>query len=202
MNFYLSDLHLGHKNTMAYDSRPFATTEENDNKIIENWNNAVGADDDVFILGDVSWHNSTDTIETFKNLNGNKHIIRGNHDNKILKNSKMREQFVEITDYKEITSDDGSGLVLCHYPIIAFKNHYYGWTHFYGHVHNTWEYGLIEQARMQSIEISGKPCNMINVGVMMPWMNYTPKTYTEIINAYNDYCSERNSYDSNQGTSS
>lgn len=184
MNFFTSDLHFGHENCLAFDNRSFSSIEENDQVLINNWNDVVSCEDHVYVLGDISWHNSTKTIEIFKQLNGAKTLIRGNHDSKVLKNPKMREQFIEIVDYKEITFDDGRGLVLCHYPILAFKNHYYNWTHFYGHVHNTWEYDLIERARHESVEISGKPCNMINVGCMMPWMNYTPKTFTEIMSTY------------------
>lgn len=184
MNYYISDPHWGHQNVLGFDGRPFSTIEENDAVLIDNWNNAVGIDDDVYILGDISWHNSTKTIGILKQLNGNKHLIKGNHDHKLLKNAKLRDQFVEICNYKEITFDDGCGLVLCHYPIITFRNHYYGWWHFYGHVHNTWEYSLVEKARKQSINMSENPLNMINVGAMMPWMNYTPKTFTEILESY------------------
>lgn len=183
MNFYIADPHWGHKNNMAYDNRPFNSIEENDKALIDNWNSVVGMTDDVYILGDISWYNSTETIKIIKQLNGNKHLIRGNHDGKILKNPKLQELFVEITDYKEITFDDGSGLILCHYPILAFKNHYYKWIHLYGHVHSTWEYELIDNARLASIEISGKPCRMYNVGCMMSWIDYTPRTLTEILNA-------------------
>lgn len=184
MNFYIADLHFGHQNILGFDNRPFDTIEENDVALIDNWNNVVGIDDDVYVLGDISWYNSTKTIEIFKQLNGNKHLIRGNHDTKVLKNPKMREQFVEICDYKEITSDNGIGLVLSHYPIVAFKNHYRGWWHFYGHVHNTWENDLIDEVKAVSITRSGMPLNMINVGAMMPYIQYTPKTFTEIIEAY------------------
>jgi len=185
-NYYIGDLHFGHKNGMAYDNRPFSSIEENDKVLIDNWNSTVGMTDDVYILGDISWYNSTETIKIVKRLNGNKRLIRGNHDAKVLKNPKLQELFVEITDYKEITFDDGSGLVLCHYPILAFKNHYYGWIHLYGHVHATWEYDLIEEFRKKSIEISGKPCRMYNVGVMTPEISYKPRTLTEILRAYGD----------------
>lgn len=30
-------------------------------------------------------------------------------------------------------------------------------------------------------ELYGKPCLMYNVGAMMPWMDYTPRTLDEII---------------------
>ena len=188
MNFYISDLHFGHTNILSFDNRPFDTVEENDNAIINNWNNVVDFNDDVYILGDISWYNSTETIKILQQLNGNKHRIIGNHDKKLLKNPKLRNEFVEICDYKEITFDDGTGLILCHYPIIAFKNHYYGWWHFYGHVHNnTWEDMLVEETIHKSVEISGVPCNAINVGCMKPWMGFYPKNFTEIIKGYNEY---------------
>lgn len=189
MNFYIADTHFHHENVMGYDARPFLMPEEHDRFLIDAWNETVGVEDTVYILGDFSWTNSTKAIEILQELNGlNKVLVRGNHDFKLLKNPKFREQFTEITDYKEITNDDGSGLVLCHYPILAFRNHYYGrWAHLYGHVHSTWEYNLIEQARKQSIDMSEKPLNMVNVGCMMPWMQYRPKTLTEIIDGYNKY---------------
>lgn len=185
--FYYADPHFGHKNIMGFDGRPFNNTDEHDQVLISNWNNVVGIDDTVYLLGDLSWHNSTKTIEILKQLNGNKILIKGNHDHKLLKNVKFRDQFVEITDYKEITNDDGSGLVLCHYPLIAFRNHYYGWWHFYGHVHSTWEWDVVEYAKRKSIKTSGKPLNMVNVGAMMPWIDYAPRTFTEIVSGYSEY---------------
>ena len=86
MNYFIADLHFGHKNCLAFDNRPFKTIEEHDGELIKCWNDKVGIEDDVYILGDISWHNTTKTIEIFKNLNGNKHLIIGNHDHKLLKN--------------------------------------------------------------------------------------------------------------------
>ena len=37
MNYFISDLHFGHKNCLAYDNRPFQDIEEHDKAIIENW---------------------------------------------------------------------------------------------------------------------------------------------------------------------
>lgn len=52
--FFTSDLHFGHKNILSYDNRPFLTTEVNDEAIIKKWNDKVGIEDTVWILGDVS----------------------------------------------------------------------------------------------------------------------------------------------------
>ena len=69
-NFFIADTHFGHQNCLSFDNRPFKTIEEHDDALINNWNNAVGIDDDVYLLGDISWYNSTNTIEIIKQLNG------------------------------------------------------------------------------------------------------------------------------------
>lgn len=186
MNYYIADLHFGHINCLAFDNRKFKTIEEHDESIIENWNNAVGIDDHVYILGDISWHNSTRTIEIFNQLNGNKHLIKGNHDGKLLKNREFSDLFVEICDYKELYLEDGKILVLSHYPIPCFRNHYYGSYHLYGHVHNSFEWNMMLHIKWQMTALYDKPCEMYNVGCMMNYMNFTPRTLDEILIACKD----------------
>ena len=84
MNYFISDLHFGHQNALSFDDRPFKTIEDHDIALIKNWNDTVGIDDDVWVLGDISWYNVTRTIEIFKHLNGKKHLIIGNHDRNTL----------------------------------------------------------------------------------------------------------------------
>lgn len=177
-NYFISDLHFGHVNVLAFDDRPFNSIEEHDKAIIGYWNETVGIDDDVYILGDISWYNTTKTIEIMKSLNGHKHLIKGNHDGKLLKNPELRSLFIEIADYKELTLESGKGIVLCHYPIPCFKNHFYGWYHLYGHVHTSFEYNMMENVKRQMNELYGKNCNMFNVGCMV--IGYTPRTLEEI----------------------
>lgn len=178
--FFISDLHFGHRNCMAFDNRPFKTIEEHDTELINRWNSAVGIDDEVWILGDISWHNATRTIEIFNQLNGIKHLCIGNHDKKLLKNKDIRSLFIEIVDYKEIEINNNT-LVLSHYPIPCFNRHYYGAYHFYGHVHNSFEWNMMERVKFEMKTLYDKPCNMFNVGCMMPYIDYTPRTLEEII---------------------
>lgn len=181
MNYFISDLHFGHKNVLKFDNRPFKTIEEHDKYLIKKWNETVNIDDDVYILGDISWYNSTKTIEIFKNLNGNKHLIKGNHDNKILRNAKLRELFMEIVDYKELYIDNNLIIVLSHYPMPCFNKRFYGSYHLYGHVHNSLDWNVIENTRKELEKITHKACLMYNVGAMMDYINYTPRTLDEII---------------------
>lgn len=62
----------------------------------------VGLDDDVYLLGDISWYGSTKTLEYYSQLNGRFNLIKGNHDNKILKNKSLQNLFVEIVVNKEL----------------------------------------------------------------------------------------------------
>lgn len=182
MYYFISDLHFGHSNILSFDNRPFKNIAEHDEYIIERWNETVGIDDDVFILGDISWHNATKTIEIFKRLNGNKHLIVGNHDKKLLKNGEVRKLFVEITDYKELDIGlNNKNIVLSHYPIPCYNNHYYGWIMLYGHVHNSFEWNMMENIKRQMTELYDMPCNMYNVGAMMSYIQYCPRTLNEII---------------------
>jgi calcineurin-like phosphoesterase family protein len=181
MNYFISDLHFGHVNCLSFDNRKFKTIEEHDEAIIKNWNETVGIEDDVYILGDISWYNSTKTIEIFKQLNGRLHLIKGNHDDNLLKNRELRSLFIEVRNYCEVASGDGKSIVLCHYPIPCFRNHYYGWYHLYGHVHNSFEWNMMENTKRQMKELYDKECKMFNVGVMMPYIKYTPRTLEQII---------------------
>lgn len=183
MNYFVADLHFGHKNCLAFDNRPFKDIEEHDNALIENWNKAIDIDDDVWILGDFSWYNATKTIEIFNQLNGNKHLCIGNHDKKLLRNKDVRNLFVEIVDYKELQISKDFGVVLSHYPIPCYNNHYYGWCHLYGHVHSSFEWNMMERVKYEMSALYDQKCHMYNVGVMIPYMDFRPKTLEEIIAA-------------------
>lgn len=186
MDYFIADMHLGHENIIIHDNRPFGSIVEHDQAIIENWNDQVwNPTDDVYVLGDVSWYKTTETIRIIKELNGRKHLIVGNHDKKLIKNSEFCNLFEEIVDYKEISIAKDKGLVLCHYPIPCFNHHFYGWVHLYGHVHNSHEWSMMEQIRFEIENIQGNLCNMYNVGCMMPYMDYAPRTLEEIVEGYN-----------------
>ena len=180
---YISDLHFQHANILSYDNRPFKSVEEHDEELIRLWNSATDDEDDAYILGDISWANPAKTVEIISQLKGNKHLIVGNHDKKLLKSKDVRDLFVEIADYKEIKTKDGKGIVLSHYPIPCFNNHYYGWYHLYGHVHNSFEWNMMQCIKYEMETLYGKPCEMYNVGCMIPYMLFTPRTLEEIVAA-------------------
>lgn len=179
--FFISDLHFGHRNVLAYDNRPFATIEEHDEELIKRWNSRLSSNDTGWILGDLGWYSSDRMESILKRLNGEKRLCIGNHDKKLLENPNVRSQFVEICDYKEIYLSRKQGIVLSHYPSPCFNRHFYGWLHFYGHVHNSFEWNMMERVKYEMEALYDKPCHMFNVGCMMPYMDYTPRTAEEIV---------------------
>lgn len=69
-----------HKNVIRFDNRPFGTIDEMDEALVNNWNSVVSNADHVYHLGDFCWGKKDDWIKYLKLLNGNIHIIKGNHD--------------------------------------------------------------------------------------------------------------------------
>lgn len=68
---FTSDLHLGHNNIIATCNRNektcgrnFSTIEEMNDFLIEKWNVKVNEDDDVYILGDLSYRSGV-SVKTF-----------------------------------------------------------------------------------------------------------------------------------------
>lgn len=176
--FYIADMHLGHKNVLRFDGRPFPNTEYMTEVMVNRWNACVTAEDTVYILGDMFWLGEKESVEIMRRLNGHKILVKGNHDRV---HGRLRFQFDEIVDYKEI-NDGGRLVIMSHFPMPFYKNQYYGSIMLYGHVHNSSEWKLIEQ--FKNVQWSkGIPCRMINVGCMMDCMDYTPRTLVELLAA-------------------
>lgn len=164
-NFYIADWHYNHKNCLAFDNRPFTSIEQMNEALVERWNSVVKPGDTVYVLGDMFWCDSEMAISVLDSLSGRIFLIKGNHDRCHTK--KFTDKFVKVAEYMEI-KDNGRNVVLSHYPIPCFKNHFYGWYHLYGHVHNSFEFNMMEHDKFLMQELYSRPCNMFNVGAMMP----------------------------------
>lgn len=182
MNRYISDTHFGHFNIIGYDGRPFSTKEEMDEQMIKMWNDVVSDDDTVYILGDFSWHKEAETIKILKALKGDKVLIKGNHDRVSPNISKC---FIKVCDYLEVR-DGTEKVVMSHFPIMFWNGHMRNSIHLYGHVHNAveWEWCKSWHKEYQATQIN--PAKVYNVGCMMKYINYAPRTLQEIIDGNAD----------------
>lgn len=100
MNFYIADMHFGHKNVIRYDNRPFDSIEEMDKAMITLWNETVGDNDVVYILGDFSWYKEEKTAFILGCLKGHKVLIKGNHDHISPKVARHFDRFVNMQKSK------------------------------------------------------------------------------------------------------
>ena len=147
----------------------------------------------VYILGDMAMRGKNSALLALvAQLKGKKILFRGNHDD--LSDYRYQRLFEEITDYREIAdSFDGKTYKLClmHYPILMWNGQHRGSILLYAHTHNTVEEAFFQKCVKELNENKklnvqqGMPIRAINVGCMMPYMNYEPRTLKEILSAQN-----------------
>lgn len=142
MKFYTSDLHLDHSSMLKFEpeSRPFNNVDEMNRALIQYWNEKVGVDDEVYILGDFCFDNQgRRATEFLKQLNGKKYLIKGNHDGFIYKPQFDKSQFEWIKDYaaiKDEVNDEEVTVCLFHYPIAVWDRKHHHAYHLFGHIHS------------------------------------------------------------------
>lgn len=196
-NFYIADTHFFHKNVIKFDNRPFSSVEEMNEKLISNWNNVVRNEDTVYILGDFIWSNpnSDEYKNIISHLNGWKVIVLGNHDPKQYSKELNRiGRIRKVCQMEEVVEEDGSRVICSHYPIPFYRCAYQpNFFMFYGHIHITRENTFMEHltwhmASSAEEDRGNNRAQLLNVGCMMSYMNYTPQPFETLKN----YVLERN----------
>jgi len=174
MIFFTADTHFYHADSIKYFGRPFKDIEHMNNALIQNWNECVKENDEVYILGDFSIsHSGLETEKILKKLNGKKYLIKGNHEHYLEDSNFNIANFEWIKDYF-VFEHSKQKFVLFHYPIFVWDGFFENTAiHLYGHVHNM----LNNKTEQEKFKILGKKA--INVGVDMN--NYYPISIEEII---------------------
>lgn len=134
--FFTSDTHYFHLNVITFCKRPFATVEEMNQVMLDNWNRVVQPEDVVWFLGDFSFGKDDVTANVLRQLSGTKHLIVGNHDRKgraeKLFNRRWQEFFASRHDYLRVAVGEHK-FVLCHFPFASWER---GYINLHGHVHS------------------------------------------------------------------
>ena len=196
MRYYIADCHFFHEalNTQM-DRRGFSSVEAMNTYMPRKWNAKVRPNDEVVILGDLSWGKPDETNALLKQLNGRLYLIEGNHDRFLRNTAYDSRRFVWIKPYEEL-KDNKRKVILSHYPIMCYNGQYHlndkgepKTYMLYGHVHDTMDQRLLEQFQeitrsTMRIGRDGEkkqiPCQMINCFCM--YSDYTPLTLDEWIN--------------------
>ena len=131
--FLVSDTHFGHAGVCKFTHpddpevklRPWDNADDMDEAMIRNWNDRVRPNDKVYHLGDVVINRKA--LKTLARLNGDKVLIRGNHD--IFRDDEYREYFRELRAYHVM-----NGLILSHIPVHEASLGRFG-CNIHGHLH-------------------------------------------------------------------
>ena len=129
--FLVSDTHFGHLGVCRFlredgtKVRPWDNPEEMDEELVKRWNETVGPKDKVYHLGDVVINRRA--LQTLHRLNGDKVLIKGNHD--IFKLTDYTEHFRDIRAYHVMDR-----MILSHIPVHSeskgrFTANIHGHTH-------------------------------------------------------------------------
>ena len=146
-DYFIADTHFGGENIRRYENRPFDSAAEMDEKLIENWNSIVTAEDMVYILGDFSDYASSEKdAEILKQLHGTKVLVMGNHDRHRTPQEWRELGFAECFSLPVIYKEY---FMLSHEPLYINTNMPY--ANFYGHVHGNPSY---KDACKQSVCVS------------------------------------------------
>ena len=130
--FLVSDTHFGHAGVCRFlrddgsKLRPWDNPDEMDEAMVKAWNETVKPTDKVYHLGDVVINRRA--LKTLARLNGDKVLIRGNHD--IFRDSEYREYFRELRAYHVM-----NGMILSHIPIHEQSLGRFG-VNIHGHLHS------------------------------------------------------------------
>ena len=130
--FITSDTHFGHQGVCEFmradretKLRPWDTAAEMDEAMVERWNSIVSPTDKVYHLGDVVMNRRA--LATVGRLNGEKVLIKGNHD--IFRLEDYTKYFKDVRAYHIL-----SGMIMSHIPIHEESLGRFG-TNIHGHLH-------------------------------------------------------------------
>ena len=117
-----SDLHLCHDKPFIYEPRGFETIYQMNEAIVKNWNSVINEEDHVYVLGDLMLNSNEAGIKLIKQLKGNLHVIRGNHDTPArMELYKECSNIVEVCEGKYLNYKKFH-FFLSHYPCLTSNN--------------------------------------------------------------------------------
>ncbi|MCX7319874.1 MAG: metallophosphoesterase family protein [Hyphomicrobiales bacterium] len=137
-DWIISDTHFFHAGIIGLADRPFRTAAGEpdvramNEAMVANWNAVVRPKDRVFHLGDFAHRagHHDDLIKIFRQLNGIKTLIRGNHDGR----ECLALPWNGIHDMLS-TTVDSTKVVMCHYGMRDWPGRRRGVLQLYGHSH-------------------------------------------------------------------
>lgn len=170
--WFVSDTHFCHENILKFTGddgqliRPgFASVEDMNERMVNNWNSVVRPGDKVYHLGDVAFKTQEKNAELMKllsRLSGSKTLILGNHDKG--KDPLLLHHFQNIVLWKGF----GEGGFTCSHIPLRLDSLRDGRVNVHGHIHQN----LIDDPHY--------------INLCVEHCNYTPVHYDQIVQTIKD----------------
>ncbi len=161
MIYFTSDMHFYyHRGPCVMGTRIFQDMSEKNEFLTERWNETVKAEDEVYILGDVSEGGGAQTGEILRRLNGKKYLVTGNNDRYLESPEFDHRLYVWEKQYYEL-HELGTKFVLFHYPIEVWSGYRNDRVHLHGHLHR--KKALYEPIRRYEVGVDahdGRPVSI------------------------------------------
>lgn len=137
-SFICADHHLG-ETRFELMGRPFSTKNQHINHLIAEHNMMVHPDDIVYMVGDVCYQKSPESLPFVSKFNGHKILFRGNHD-RVFTDEQLKPYFDVIVPEGEGMELDVEGIrcYITHYPTKGQKDCF----NLVGHIHGIWKLQL------------------------------------------------------------
>jgi calcineurin-like phosphoesterase family protein len=132
----IADTHFGHSAVIKYSDRPFSSAKHMEEVLIQNWNKKVKNGHDVIVLGDFALTAKVECERICKQLNGNKLLIKGNHDSHSNEYYKYCG-FAEVSKYPIVFNNFW---IMSHEPILLTEH--CSFYNIHGHTHNLSNYNV------------------------------------------------------------
>lgn len=221
MIYFTSDTHFGHSNIVRGTSswtdksrcRNFDTVDEHDEYILNQINSIVKIDDTLYHLGDWNFGGIDNIWKYRKQINcKNIHLILGNHDHHIERNSRItiigdtdldimtnlniyphdrlgskaivsiRDLFTTVNHYTELKYDRNI-FVLSHFAMRVWNKSHRGSIMLYGHSHGSLPDYVTPETEMHGL--SAIKFRTMDIGVDTNYL-YKPYSITDIMSLMNN----------------
>lgn len=156
--WFTSDTHYFHSRILDFckSTRRGETTEEMTELLIETHNSVVKPGDSVYHTGDFCFGGKEKVKSVKSRLNGQIHLILGNHDYLIRNNSEISGMFTSIKTYR-FNKIGGQNFALSHFPMARWQEMGNGSIMLHGHTHGNYQ----AEHRIMDVGIDAREDNLM-----------------------------------------
>lgn len=176
--YFISDTHFGQWFANWFFGRPFKNLREMNERIIENWNNIVTNEDIVIIVGDFYSGSREFLIELVDSLNGEKILIKGNHDFSWRYKKLVEDGRIEVYD-RLLLKGESLNILLTHIAVPVVPENT---INIHGHYHRKLRPIELNNKHYYNVCVDHTDFSPVAIETILDYYNNTLEWYEPILN--------------------